>query len=208
MTKMILTEADGVRFSVDTSHKHSIDYRGCKAYYEYPFTPYAALNNDLFNKYGECLQIGMNETPALQFKRKELRIQLLQKIHAGHELSEELFIAIGLKKPNSATVFNTNTLFWQMVSDIGYADNDKLPGKDFASLFEKIFHLSREEAWLLAWALVRAAYADYWPFIDTLLNHMGEVLAAPKGKKKDEAKAAFLSELENQILWLKTEVTL
>ncbi len=208
MKKMILTEADGVRFNIDTSYEHSIDCREYKAYYEYFFTPYAALRNDLFNKYGECLQIGTNETPALRFKRKELRIKLLQKIHVGHELSEELFIAMGLTKANSATVFNTDTLSWKMVSDIGHGENDKLPGKDFASLFEKIFHLSREEAWLLAWALLRAAYAEYWPFIDTLLNHLSEVLKASKGKKKDEAKTAFLSALESQILWLKTEVTL
>lgn len=208
MTSMILTKADGVNFNIDTSHEHSIDYRGDKAYYEYPFTPYAALNNSLLNTDDECLRVGANETPALQFKRKELRIKLLQKIHAGHELSEELFISIGLMKSNSATVFNTDTLFWQMLSDIGHADNDRLPEKDFASLFEKRFYLSREEAWPLAWALVRAAYAEQWPFIDTILNCAHGLLMAGKGKKKDETKATFLSALKSHILWLKTEVTL
>ncbi len=207
MNKMILTEADGVRFTVDTGYEHSIDMTGDKAYFEYAFTPYAALRNALFQRCGESLEIGTDETPVLCFKRKEFRIKLLQKIYAGHELSEDLFIMIGLGKPNSAVVFNTNTLFWQMASDMGYSEDDKVPPKDFAAFLEKTFYLGREEAWRFAWTVVRTAYVGYWPSVRELLD-LAYKIPVSKGKERDKAKAAFSSVLESQILWLKTEIKL
>lgn len=192
MKKMTLTELDGIKFYIDTSYEHSIDGLGYKAYYEYPFTPYAALRNESFQKYDESIKVGANESRALEFIRKELRIKLLQTIYAGHELNEQLFIMIGLGKTNSATIFNANTLFWQMASDMSYSEGDKLPGKDFAAFFEKNFHLERETAWRFAWALVRTAYAEYWPSIHRLLG-LAEEMRAAKGKNRDKAKADFLS---------------
>ena len=207
MGKMILTEADGIEFTIDTDYEHSIDMTGDKTYFEYAFTPYAAFRNTLFQRHGKSLQTGNDETPAVRFKRKELRIKLLQKIHAGHELNEEMFIMVGIGRPNSATVFNTNTLFWQMVSDMGYSDDDKLPPKDFAAFLEKTFYLDREEAWRFAWALVRTAYIEYWPSVGGLLGLAYEI-PANKSKKRDEAKAAFLNVLEGHILWLKAQAAL
>ena len=207
MNKMILVEAESVSFFVDIGYEHSIDMLGDKNYYEYPFTPYAAFRNALFQKRDGSLKIGAYEAPVLKFIRKELRIKLLHKIYAGHELSEERFIMIGLGKLNSSMIFNTNTLFWQMASDIGYSDDDKIPSKDFAALFEKIFYLSREEAWRLAWAVARTAYIEYWPSVEGLLT-LAQEIPLPKGRNRDKAKAHFLAALERHILWLKTAVTL
>ncbi|MBL8641545.1 MAG: hypothetical protein JNL76_05450 [Alphaproteobacteria bacterium] len=62
MSKMIMTEANGVTFYVDTQHKHSIDYISDKPYYEYAFTPYAVFDNTLYNQHSKhASQSGQNE---------------------------------------------------------------------------------------------------------------------------------------------------
>lgn len=206
MSKMIMTEADGVTFYVDTQHKHSIDYVSGKPYYEYAFTPYAALDNALCNQHDKTLKIGVSESPALQFKRKELRVKLLQKIHAGHEMNEEYFAMFGVTKGNSTagnstamTVFNINTLFWQMSSDKTSTKDTSTPSRDFASFIEKTFSLKREIAWRFAWALLRAAYLERWVSVTVLLKLC-------KGRGIDDSD--FLRGLENEITRLKNKVLL
>lgn len=147
----------------------------------------------------QTLKIGVSESPALQFKRKELRVKLLQKIHAGHEMNEEYFAMFGVTKGNSnaMTVFNINTLFWQMSSDKTSTKDTSTPSRDFASFIEKTFSLKREIAWRFAWALLRAAYLERWVSVTVLLKLC-------KGRGIDDSD--FLRALESEIIRLKNEV--
>lgn len=198
MTKHILAHNDDTIVFVHRSNLHMIDQIEGKPYYEYYFVPYAAYDPTPLNQ----IQIGVCEANDLIFKRRELRITLLQKICKGHEISATEYISIGIGEQGgaSSTIFHVDILSWKMASD-------KISSKDFSSFLEKTYNLDRVNAWRFAWALVRTAYIEDWPSIDNLLE-LARQISLSKAKKPTKAKTAFLIVLEQHIFRLKSEVKL
>lgn len=110
---------------------------------------------------GYRYRVGTAESPALIFKRKELRVTLLDKLAQGIELEDDEYHAVR-PKSRAVDVFRVGTLQWKTQSANAW--------RDFAQYLQAECGLSRYVAWRLAWALVRSAYLESWETVGGLIR--------------------------------------
>ncbi len=191
MTIYNLVHIDGVDFNVGLG---SDNYAG-KPAHEYFFTPFAVYDpTNVPTGTNQIIKVGVAETTVLKFKRKEIRIKLLQKIGGGHELNESQFIMaeLDMRKINFVSIWDINLLSWKMGSD-------KYARKDLPLFWQKACGISRELAWTFSKSLVRAAYLEEWDIVDDLLNLVKKVNASPRN---EDTENRLINALAKHAQWL------
>lgn len=186
MAEHTWTYGDGLHISINIADCHTIDRTGI---HNTAFCPGAAEDpgTGIQIRADGKIAIGHQSGTATMFSRAQARVKLLHRLLDGVELSdpkgENIYRAVGTTKGkrNGTIIVRLSDLFWRTGSSDQWAE--------FPSLLEDRYDLPRPIAWRLAWALVRAAYAQEWDTVNLLIERASARAAAASEKNATKAPA-------------------